>query len=170
LRTKTPEIIRPESAIGAVKRPARTVTFRNELSVRSKRSWPPQPCCRSSRRPVVSTVQVNRSGVLAVANLLRRAVPRRSRPALDGHDDAAADAQFGTHEFSITQETVTHHGQGRPKVLIVVAGEIHVVNDEDAATAKCGHGPAQLEDLPAGRVREDQVKLTQAADDLGPVT
>jgi hypothetical protein len=27
----------------------------------------------------------------------------------------------------------------------------------------------QLEDLPAGRVREYQVKLTEAADDLGPV-
>jgi hypothetical protein len=75
-------------------------------------------------------------------------LPRRSRPALDRHDDAAAEAEFGTDEFSITEETVTHNGQGRPKLLIFVACEVHVVNDEDAATAKCGHSPAQLEDLP----------------------
>ena len=55
-------------------------------------------------------------------------------------------------------------------MVIVVACEVHVVNDEDAATAKSGHSPAQLEDLPAGSVREYQVKLTEAADDLGPVT
>jgi len=71
---------------------------------------------------------------------------------------------------SITEQTVTHNGQGRPQLLIVVAGEVHVVHEQDAATAKCGHRPAQLEDLPAGRVREYQVKLTEAADDLGPVT
>ena len=65
---------------------------------------------------------------------------------------------------------MTHNGQGRPKLLIFVTGEVHVVNDEDAAPAKCGHGPAQLEDLPAGRVREYQVKLTEAADDLRPIT
>ena len=65
---------------------------------------------------------------------------------------------------------MTHNGQGRPKLLIFVAGEIHVVHDEDAATAKCGHSPAQLEDLPTGRVWEYQVKLTEAADDLGPIT
>ena len=64
---------------------------------------------------------------------------------------------------------MTHHGQGRAKVLIVVAGEVHVVNDQDAATAQRGHSPAQLEDLPAGRIREYQVKLTETADDLGPV-
>jgi hypothetical protein len=98
------------------------------------------------------------------------ALPRRSRPALDGHDDAAAEAQFGADEVSITEETVTHNGQGRPNLLIVVTGEVHVVNDEDAATAKCGHSPAQLEDLPAGRVREYQVKLAEAADDLRPIT
>jgi hypothetical protein len=50
-----------------------------------------------------------------------------------------------------------------------VACEVHVVHDEDAATAKGGHGPAQLEDLPAGRVREYQVRLAEAADDLGQV-
>ena len=65
---------------------------------------------------------------------------------------------------------MTHNGQGRPKLLIFVAGEIHVVHDEDAATAKCGHSPAQLEDLPTGRVWEYQVKLTEAADDLRPIT
>ncbi len=65
---------------------------------------------------------------------------------------------------------MTDNGQGRPKLLIVVAREVHVVNDEDAAAAKRGHGPAQLEDLPAGRIREYQVKLTEAADDLRPVT
>ena len=99
------------SAIGAVKRPARAVTFRNELF---------------------------------------GALPRRSRAALDGHDGAAAEAQFGTDEFSIIEEAVTHNGQGRPKLLIFVACQVHVVDDEDAATAKCGHGPAQLEDLPTG--------------------
>ena len=52
---------------------------------------------------------------------------------------------------------MTDNGQGRPELLIIVAGEVHVVNDEDAATAKRGHGPAQLEDLPAGRIREYQV-------------
>ena len=67
------------------------------------------------------------------------------------------------------QETVTHHGQGRPQLLICVAGEVHVVNDQDAAFAKCGYRPAQLEDFPAGRVREDQVKLTEPTDDLGPI-
>ena len=65
---------------------------------------------------------------------------------------------------------MAHHGQGRPKLLIVVAGEVHVVNDQDAATAKRGHSPAQLENLPAGRVREYQVKLAEAADDLRPIT
>ena len=65
---------------------------------------------------------------------------------------------------------MTHNGQGRPKLLIVVTCEVHVVNDEDPATAKCGHSPAQLEDLPTGRVREYQVKLTEAADDLRPIT
>ncbi len=64
---------------------------------------------------------------------------------------------------------MTHNGQGRPKLLIVVACEVHVVNDQDAARAKRGHSPAQLDDLPTGRVREYQVKLTEAADDLGPV-
>jgi len=28
---------------------------------------------------------------------------------LDGHDDAAAEAKFGTDEFSITEEAVTHN-------------------------------------------------------------
>jgi hypothetical protein len=65
---------------------------------------------------------------------------------------------------------VTHDCQGRAKLLIVVACGVHVVHDEDAARAECGHGPAQLEDLPAGRVREDQVKLAEAADDLRAVT
>ena len=65
---------------------------------------------------------------------------------------------------------MTHHGQGGPKLLIVMAGEVHVVNDQDAAIAKRGYSPAQLEDLPAGRVREYQVKLAEAADDLGPIT
>ncbi len=65
---------------------------------------------------------------------------------------------------------MTHNGQGRPKLLIFVACQVHVVDDEDAATAKCGHGPAQLEDLPTGRVREYQVKLAETADDLGSVT
>ena len=65
---------------------------------------------------------------------------------------------------------MTHNGQGRPKLLIVVACEVHVVNDEDAATAKGGHSPAQLEDLPTRGVREYQVKLTEAADDLRPIT
>jgi hypothetical protein len=65
---------------------------------------------------------------------------------------------------------VTHNGQGGPKLLIVVTGEVHVVHDEDAALAEPGHSPAQLEDLPTGRVREYQVKLTEAADDLGPIT
>ena len=92
-----------------------------------------------------------------------RCAARRLRPALDGHEDAAAEGQFGTDEFSIIEETVTHNGQGRPKLLIFVTCEVHVVNDEDAATAKCGHSPAQLEDLPAGRVREYQVKLAEAA-------
>ena len=44
------------------------------------------------------------------------------------------------------------------------------LNDQDATLAKRGHSPAQLEDLPTGRVREYQVKLTEAADDLGPIT
>ena len=49
---------------------------------------------------------------------------RRSRPALDGHDDAAAEAEFGTGEFGIIEETVTRNGQGRPKLVIVVAYEV----------------------------------------------
>ena len=65
---------------------------------------------------------------------------------------------------------MTHNGQGRPKSLIFVACQVHVVDDEDAATAKCGHSPAQLEDLPTGRVREYQVKLTEAVGDLRPIT
>ena len=65
---------------------------------------------------------------------------------------------------------MTHDGQGGPKLLIFVACQVHVVNDEDGALAERGHSPAQLEDLPAGRVREYQVKLAEAADDLGPVT
>ena len=96
------------------------------------------------------------------------ALLRRSRPALDGHDDAAAEAEFGTEEFSVTEQTVTHHGQGRPKLLIVMAGEVHVVHGQDAALAKRGYSPAQLEDLPAGRVREYQVKLAEAATTSAP--
>ena len=65
---------------------------------------------------------------------------------------------------------MAHNGQGGPKLLIFVACEVHVVNDEDAATAKCGHCPAQLEDLPTGRVGEYQVKLTEAADGLRAIT
>ncbi len=65
---------------------------------------------------------------------------------------------------------MTRNGQGRPKVRIVVACEVHVVNDEDAATATGGHGPAQLDDLSAGRVREYLVKQAEAAGGLGPVT
>ena len=49
---------------------------------------------------------------------------------------------------------MTRNGQGRPKLVIVVACEVHVVNNEHAATAKCGHGPAQLEDLSTGCVWE----------------
>ena len=64
---------------------------------------------------------------------------------------------------------MTHHGQGRPKLLIFMACKVHVVHDQDAATAKRGHGPAKLEDLPAGRVREYRVKLAEAADDLRPI-
>ncbi len=98
-----------------------------------------------------------------------RCAARRSRPALDSHDDAAAEAQLGTDELSVTEQTVTHNGQGRPKLLIFMAGEVHVVHDEDAATAKCGHSLAQLEDLPAGRIWEYQVKLAEAADGLRPI-
>ncbi len=65
---------------------------------------------------------------------------------------------------------MTHDGQSGPKLLIVVACEVLVVIEEDSALAERGHSPAQLEDLPAGRVREYQVKLAEAADDLGPVT
>jgi hypothetical protein len=64
---------------------------------------------------------------------------------------------------------VTHDGQGRPELLIVVAGEVHVVHDEDAATAKCGHSPAQPDDLPAGSIGEYQVKLAEAAEGLCPI-
>ena len=75
----------------------------------------------------------------------------------------------GADELSVVQQAVTHHGQGRPKLLIGVAGKVRVVHDDDATLAKRGHSPAQLEDLPAGRVREYQVKLAEPADDLGPV-
>jgi hypothetical protein len=75
----------------------------------------------------------------------------------------------GTHQAATAQQGGTHHGQGRPKLLIGVAGKVHVVHDDDAALAKRGHRPAQLEDLPAGRVREDQVKLAGPTGDLGPV-
>lgn len=112
---------------------------------------------------------MRRPGVAAAAKVSRLAAPRRSRPAFDGHDDAAAEAQFGADEVCVLQETVTYHGQGRPQLLICVAGEVHVVNDQDAAFAKCGYRPAQLEDFPAGRVREDQVKLAEPANDLGTV-
>ncbi len=64
---------------------------------------------------------------------------------------------------------MTHNDQGRPKLLICVACEVHVVNDDGATLAKRGHSPAQLEDLSTGRVCEYQVKLTEPADDLGPV-
>ena len=74
------------------------------------------------------------------------------------------EAQLGADELSVLQEAVTHYGQGRPKLLICVAGKAHVVHDDDATLAKRGHSPAQLEDLPAGRVREDQVKLAEPAD------
>jgi hypothetical protein len=61
---------------------------------------------------------------------------------LDGHDDTAAEAQFGADEVGVTEEAVTHRGQGRPELLIVVAGEVHVVHHQDAAPAKRGHRPA----------------------------
>jgi hypothetical protein len=105
----------------------------------------------------------------AAAKVPCLAAPGRSRPALDGHHDAAAEAQLGTDELSVLQQAVTHHGQGRPKLLIGVACEVHVVHDDDATLAKRGHSPAQLEDLPAGRVREYQVKQAEPADCLGPV-
>jgi hypothetical protein len=50
-----------------------------------------------------------------------------------------------------------------------VAGEVHVVHDQDAATAKCGHSPAQPGELPAGRIGEDQVELAEAAGGLRAV-
>jgi hypothetical protein len=43
-------------------------------------------------------------------------------PALDGHDDAAAEVQLGTDELSVTEQTVTHNGQGRPKLLNLRGG------------------------------------------------
>ena len=114
-------------------------------------------------------VQMRRPGAAAAAKVPCLAAPGRSRPALDGHDDAAAEAELGADELSVLQQAVTHHGQGRPKLLICVACKVHVVHDDDATLAKRGHRPAQLEDLPAGRVREYQVKLAEPADDLGPV-
>ena len=114
-------------------------------------------CAGSSPRPAVPHVQVRRSGVVAAVTVRCLAASGRSRPALDGHDDAAAETQLGADELSVLQQAVTHHRQGRPKLLIGVAGKVHVVDDDDATLAKRGHSPAQLEDLPAGRVREDQV-------------
>ena len=99
-------------------------------------------------------VQMRRRGVAAAAKVARLAAPGRSRPALDGHDDAAAEAQLGADELSVPQQTVTHHDQGRTKLFIGVACQVHVVHDDDAALAKRGHSPAQLEDLPTRRVRE----------------
>ena len=112
---------------------------------------------------------MRRLGVAVAAKVSCLAASARSRPALDGHDDAAAEAQPGADELSVLQQAVTHHGQGRPKLLIGVAGEIHVVHDDDATLAKRRHCPAQLEDLPAGCIREYQVKLAEPADGLGPV-
>ena len=71
-------------------------------------------------------VQMRRPGVAAAAKVPRLAVPGRSRPALDGHDDAAAEAQLGADELSVLQQTVTHHDQDRPKLPICVACEVHV--------------------------------------------
>ena len=133
--------------------------------VRMTRVWPaPVPRVGSTEVPLSERLDAFR------AALGFGALPGRSRPALDGHDDTAAEAQFGTDELSVLQEALTHNGQGRPKPLIVMAAKIHVVHDEDAAMAKGGHSPAQLEDLPTGRIREYQVKLAQAADDLRPIT
>jgi hypothetical protein len=96
-------------------------------------------------------------------------LPRWLRPALDSHDDAAAEAQLGADEPGVAEQAVTHAGQSRPELLIFVAGEVHVVHDQDAATAERGHGLVQPGDLPARRIREYQVKLAEAADGPRPV-
>ena len=57
-------------------------------------------------------VQMRRPGVAAAAKVPRLAAPGRSRPALDGHDDAAAEAQLGADKLSVLQQAVTHHDQG----------------------------------------------------------
>ena len=88
---------------------------------------------------------MRRPGVAAAAEVSCLAAGGRSRPALDGHDDAAAEAQLGADQLSVVQQAVTRHGQGRPKLLIGVACEVHVVHDDDATLAKRGHSPAQLE-------------------------
>ena len=93
---------------------------------------------------------MRRPGVAAAAKVPGLAAPGRSRPALDGHDDAAAEAQLGADELSVVQQAVTHHCQGRPKLLIGVAGQVHVVHDDDATLPKRGHSPAQLKIFPPG--------------------
>ncbi len=45
---------------------------------------------------------------------------------------------------------MTHHDQGRAKLVIGVAGKVHIVHDDDATLAKRGHSPAQLENFPPG--------------------
>ena len=95
---------------------------------------------------------------------------RRSYPALDSNDHAAPEAQFRAHEFTVLDETLTHNGQRSPKLLILVTAEIHVINNEDTAVAKCRHRPAQLEDLSTRCVWEHQVELTKMANDLGSIT
>src|ERR1700688_4169557 len=75
---------------------------------------------------------------------------RRSCRALDGHDDAAAEAQFRANEFSVLDEALAHNRQRGPKLLVFVPCQVHVINEKDAALEKCPHGPAQLGDLPTG--------------------
>ena len=93
-----------------------------------------------------------------------------SCPALDRHDDAAAEVQLCTNKFSIFEETLTHNGQGGPKLFIFVAPQVHVIDNQDAARSKCRHRPGQLQDLPTWCVREYQVELTETTNDLSPVT
>ena len=162
---KTAIAIRPmmTNVLSVATIPPATVTT-SQMARIAPRSCPDDPAHVPSMRPAFLAADSR-----ACWGGPCRAAPGRSRPALDGHDDAAAEAQLGADELSVLQQAVTHHDQGRPKLLIGVAGKVHVVHDDDATLAKRGHSPAQLEDLPAGRVREDQVKLAEPADDLGPV-
>ncbi len=93
----------------------------------------------------------------------------RSCPALGRHDDAAAAVQLGANELSVIDEALAHYGESGPKVFIFVSCRVHVIDDKDAATAKSRHRPGQLEELSTRCVWEYQVKLTEAANDLGTV-